>query len=48
MKSMISRVHIACEYKDQLSELLMVIHLTTESNIKVIVNLGMPSRLGSL
>jgi len=48
MRSMISGVHLACEHKDQLFGLLMVIHLTTESNIEVIINLGMPGRLGSL
>jgi len=48
MRSMISGVHLACEHKDQLFGLLMVIHLMTESDIEVIINLGTPGRLGSL
>ena len=48
MRSMISRVHLACEHEDQLFRLLMVIHLMTESDIEVIINLGTPGRLGSL
>jgi hypothetical protein len=52
MRSMIGGVHLACEHKDQLFGLLMVIHLMMESemesDIEVIVNLGTPGRLGSL
>jgi hypothetical protein len=48
MRSMMVRVHLACEDKYQLFGLLTVIHLTTESDFEVIINCGTPGRLGSL
>jgi hypothetical protein len=48
MRSMMVRVHLACEDKYQLFGLLTVIHLTMESDFEVIINCGTPGRLGSL